>query len=191
MRIGVLEAFYHSAATIGTSGGVIPGATALVSNNFTAVFDIRRYIMKNLSLTLMGGIPPKPAITGEGAVTSLGELGEVRYGVGILTADYHLPQRGGFRPYVGAGTAYAIILKEHDAAVSQLKVHNNWGSVLQAGVEHDFGRKLALFVDFKEVWLAVNAHGLLGGGVPVAAHVKLNPSLVSVGIRFHLHRGWF
>lgn len=191
LRIGILEAFYHSGATIGTSGGVIPGATAIVSNNFTALFDVRRYIMKNLSLSLMGGVPPKPRITGEGAVASLGQLGEVRYGSAILTANYHLPQRGGFRPYVGGGTAYAIILKEHDGAVSQLKAHNNWGSVLQAGVEHEFGRKLALFADFKEVWLAVNAHGALSGGVPVTARVKLNPSLVSVGIRLHLNRGWF
>jgi NADH dehydrogenase len=182
---GATNAFYHSGATIATSGQVIPGATANVSNNLTFVFDVNRYIKNDFSLSLMGGFPPKPTINGEGSVASLGELGKVRYGPAILTADYHLRALGGFRPYVGAGTAYAIILKEHDAAVSDLKVHNNWGTVLQAGAEHQLSRNMALFVDVKEVWLAVDAHGALGGVAPVTARVKLDPTIVSVGVRFH------
>ena len=185
--IGAIGALYHSSATISTSGQSIPGATAKVSNNLTVMFDVRRYITKDLSLSLMGGIPPKPAITGKGSVASLGELGEVRYGPAILTADYHLPKVGAFRPYAGAGTAYAIILREHDSAVSDLKVHNNWGFVLEGGAERKLNRNLVLFVDVKEIWLAVDGHGALGGVVPVTAHVKLNPTIVSVGIRFHLH----
>jgi NADH:ubiquinone reductase (H+-translocating) len=183
--IGSINAFYHSGATIATSGQMIPGATANVSNNYTLMFDVRRYIAKDLSLSLMGGIPPKPTITGKGSVAALGELGKVRYGPAILTADYHLPKLLAFRPYVGAGTAYAIILKDHDAAVSQLRVHNNWGFVLEGGAEHQLSQNLALFVDVKEIWLAVNAHGSLDGVVPVTAHVNLNPTIVSVGIRFH------
>jgi NADH dehydrogenase FAD-containing subunit/outer membrane protein W len=181
---GSINAFYHSGATIATSGQVIPGGTANVSNNLTLMFDVRRYIAKDLSLSLMGGVPPKPTITGEGSVASLGELGKVRYGPAILTAEYHLPKLHAFRPYVGAGTAYAIILKEHDAAVSQLGVRNNWGFVLEGGAEHQLSKNLALFADVKEVWLAVNAHGSLDGVVPVTAHVNLNPTIVSVGIRF-------
>ena len=42
-----------------------------------------------------------------------------------------------------------------------------------------------LFADFKEIWLSVDADGLLAGGVPVTARVKLNPSLFSAGIKFH------
>jgi outer membrane protein len=185
--IGGTNAFYHSGATIASSGQSIPGATANVSNNFTFIFDVNRYVAKDFSLSLFGGFPPKPTVTGEGSVKSLGELGKVRYGPAILTAEYHLPKLRSFRPYVGAGTAYAIILKEHDAAVSDLKVHNNWGFVLQAGAEHKLSKNLALFADIKEVWLAVNAHGYVGGVVPITARVKLNPTVVSVGIRFHLH----
>jgi len=189
--IGSINAFYHSGATIATSGQTIPGATANVSNNYSLMFDVRRYIAKNLSLSLLAGVPPKPTITGEGSVASLGELGKVRYGPAILTAEYHLPKLRAFRPYVGAGTAYAIILKEHDAAVSQLGVRNNWGAVLEAGAEHQLSRNMALFVDVKEVWLAVDAHGSLYGVAPVTAHVNLNPTIVSVGIRFHPSLGIF
>jgi NADH:ubiquinone reductase (H+-translocating) len=183
--IGDINAFYHSGATIATGGQTIPGATANVSNSFTLFLDVRRYIAKDLSVSLMGGVPPKPTITGEGTVVSLGELGKVRYGPSILTAEYHLPKLLAFRPYVGGGTAYAIILKDHDGAVSELGVHNNWGFVLEGGAEHQLTRNVALFAEVKEVWLAVNAHGLLDGVAPVTAHVKLNPSIFSVGIRFH------
>jgi hypothetical protein len=39
------------------------------------------------------------------------------------------------------------------------------------------------------VWLAVNAHGVLSDGTEVKAHVKLNPSLVTVGVKLHLPFG--
>lgn len=184
-RIGVVGVAYHSGATIATNGQVIPGGTAKVSNNVTVTIDVGYDITKNISASLVVGVPPKPIITGKGAVSSLGELGKVRYGPAIFTGYYRFRKWGALRPYAGAGAAYVIIFKEFDAAVSQLKVHNNWGLVLQAGAEYQLSKKLDLFVDFKELWVAVNAQGLLAGGVPVKARVRLNPTLVSAGIKFH------
>ena len=186
-RIGVVGAAYHSGATIATNGQVIPGATAKVSNNVAVTIDVGYDITRSISASLMVGVPPKPMITGEGAVGSLGELGRVRYGPAIFTGYYRFRSWRNIRAYAGAGAAYVIIFKEFDAAVSQLKVHNNWGFVLQAGAEYQLSRKLALFDDFKEVWVAVDAHGLLAGSVPVKARVKLNPSIVSAGIKFHFY----
>src|SRR5262249_19574200 len=113
---------------------------------------------------------------------------QVRYGPVMLTGIYHLPKMGTFRPYVGAGAVYAIILKDHDAAVSHLAVRNNFGVVAQVGVEQQVSKNMALFVDVKELWLSVNAHGTLSGGAPVTARVKLDPTVISAGIRFHLPR---
>ena len=187
-RIAALGAFYHSSATIATSGQLLPGATATVSNNQTATFDIAYDFTRNLFAMLMVGVPPKPTVTGEGTVTSLGALGRVRYGPAILSAGYRIPTRGALRPYVATGAAYAIIVKNHDATVSQLDVHNNWGFVLQAGAEYRLNKAWDLFADFKQLWLAVNADGLLAGGVPVKARVTLNPSLVSAGIKFRFRQ---
>jgi outer membrane protein W len=187
--IGAVNAFYHSGATISTGRQLIPGAPATVSNNLTLMFDVRRYITEDFSLSLMGWVPPEPTITGKRSVASLGELGKVRYRLAILTADYHLSMDA-FGPDVGAGTAYAIILEEHHAAVPQLGARNNWGFVLKRVAQHPLSRNLAMFVDIKEMWLAVNAHDSLDGVVPVTANVNLNPTIVSVGIRLHLHRGY-
>lgn len=183
-RLGMLDAIYHPSATIAMSGQTIPGATATVSNNVTMMFDLGYEITNAFSVQLMGGIPPKPTVTGERTVASLGDLGAVRYGPLVLTGTYHMPRRRGWRPYVGAGAVYAIILDDHDRAVSDLVVLNNFGFVLQGGVERSIANNLELFFDFKEAWLAVDAHGKLAGGVPVTARVRLDPSVIAIGVKF-------
>jgi outer membrane protein len=183
-RIGMLYAIYHPSATIATNGETIPGATATVSNNVTMMFDLGYDITKSFSIQLMGGIPPKPTVTGERTVAALGDLGAVRYGPLFVTGAYHLPRTHGWQPYVGAGTVYAIILDDHDRAVSDLVVLNNFGFTLQGGVERSIADDLEIFVDFKQAWLAVDAHGKLTGEVPVTARITLDPSIVAIGVKF-------
>jgi outer membrane protein len=188
-RVGYLVVPYHSSATIATNGQLLSSGTAKASNNMTLTFEVGYEITRDISVSLTSGIPPKPHITGEGAAASLGMLGKVRYGPAFLTGYYRFPNMDRFRPYVGGGAAYAIIFKEFDGSVKNLQVHNDWGSVLQGGVEYELNSKYTVFVDFKEVWLAVNAHGVLNDGTNVKARVNLNPSLVTVGVKFHLPFG--
>jgi outer membrane protein len=185
-RIAGLGAFYHSSAEIATNGQLLPGASANVTDNSTLTVDVGYDITHDVSALLMVGVPPRPLINGRGTVATLGQLGQVRYGPVILTGRYSVRNWGAFRPYAGTGVAYAIILKNHDAAVSRLDVHNHFGFVLQTGAEWSVGGNWELFADFKQLWLAVNAKGLLTGGVPVKAHVTLNPSLVSLGMKVRL-----
>ena len=188
-RLGLLIAPYHSSATIATNGQLLSGGTAEASNNVSMTFDLGYEITNNISVTVTSGIPVKPHVTGEGAAASLGILGKVRYGPMIVAGQYRFPKIGRITPYVGGGAAYAIIFKNFDGSVKNLRVNNNWGSVLQGGAEYELNSKYTLFVDFKEVWLAVNASGVLSDGTAVKAHVNLNPSLVTVGIKFHLPFG--
>lgn len=187
VRVGPVGAFYHPSAKIATSGHLIPGATATVSNNESVTLDIGYDVSGHFSTMLMVGGPPKPIVTGAGSVAALGDLGRVRYGPAILTGCYRFgraDRRGGFRPYAGMGAAYAIILQEFDGAVSDLEVHNDWGFVLQAGMDYELGRKWDLFIDFKRVWLGIDADGMLAPGVPVTARVTLDPNLISIGAKF-------
>ena len=172
-RVATLTAVYHSSATVATSG-VLPSATVTLDNNVTVGFDVGYDINKHLTATLALGIPPKPTITGEGSLTALGALGRVRYGPAIVTLSYRARLGNSFEVYAGPGTGYAIILKEYDAAVRQLDVHNNWGFVLQAGVKRRFSGKWDLYADFKYVWLDVDAEGFLAG-VPLTAQRRSRP----------------
>jgi hypothetical protein len=94
----------------------------------------------------------------------------------------------GFEIYAGPGTGYAIILKEHDAAVRQLTCTTTWGVVLQAGAERRFPAGWGLFADFKYVWLDVDADVFLPEASP-SPRVRLDPVLVSVGVTFRLLSG--
>jgi outer membrane protein len=151
------------------------------------MFDIGYDPTANTYVMLMAGIPPKPDLNGTGSVTELGKLGSVRYGPAILTGGYRFPVTSNFQPYVGAGFAYAIILHNYDGAVSDLHVHNNFGYALQAGVEYVITRKWQAFLDLKQLWLSVNADGSLGGLVPVTAKVKLDPTIISAGIKYRFN----
>ena len=183
VRIAGLGAFYHSSAEITTHGQLLPGASANVTDNATVTLDVGHDISNNISVVLMVGVPPRPRINGRGTVETLGQLGQVRYGPVILTGRYSIRSWGSFRPYAGTGVAYAIILKNYDAAVARLDVHNHFGFALQTGAEWSVGGNWEIFADFKQLWLAVNAKGFLAGRVPVKAHVTLNPSLVSLGVK--------
>ena len=188
-KVGFLVAPYHSSTVIATNGQTLSGGTAEASNNMSLTFELGYDITKHFSASVMSGIPVKPHVTGEGTAAALGILGKVRYGPTIFSGQYHFPKIGKFRPYVGGGAAYAIILKNIDGSVKDLKVHNNWGSVINGGTEYEVNSKYTFFVDFKEVWLAVNADGVLADGTGVKARVKLNPSLITVGIKFRLPFG--
>lgn len=183
VRAGVLGALYESHATFATSGQVIPGATAHARDNITGIFDVGYDITNNVSVLLMSGIPPRTAVEGRGTVSPLGTLGAVRLGPVFLTGIYRLPGWGGLRPYVGAGAAHAFILKDYDGSVTHLKVHDNSGFALQAGFEYRWSGSWGVFVDYKRLWLHLDADGLLGN-MPVTARVILNPNLVSAGLRY-------
>ena len=183
-RVGALGALYNSHATIATNGSLSPGATARVTDNVTLMFDIGYDLSDRFAVMLMAGVPPRPAVIGEGSVSSFGTLGSVLYGPVFLTGVYRLPEWRGFRPYVGAGVARAIVLRNHDGAVTQLKVHDNWGPALQAGVEYRLKGGRELFIDYKRLWLYVNAEGRLANA-PVRARVTLDPDVISLGVKFH------
>jgi outer membrane protein len=187
VRVGVLEAIYDSSARILTNARVIPGASASVTNNTTVLFDIGYDPTPNTYIMLMAGIPPKPDLNGTGTVSQLGKLGAVRYGPAILTAGYRIPVPGKLRPYVGAGFEYAVMLHDYDGAVSSLSVHDNFGYALQAGLEYAITQKWQAFLDVKQLWLSVNADGLLGGVTPVSAKIKLDPTIVSLGIKLRFN----
>jgi len=182
-RVGLAGMIYHSGATLSSNGIVIPGATVDVSYDVTLTLDVGYDVTKNIFTSLMVGIPPRPAITSQGSVAALGELGAVRYGPAILWGGYRVRRWGAFQPYAGPGVVYAIILKDHSASVSDLHVRNNFGFVLQAGAEYRLRRKWSLFVDVKQMWLGVDAHGFIGPA-PVGAHVKLNPTFFSTGLKY-------
>jgi outer membrane protein len=185
-RIGGLAALYDSSARVATPAGVIPGASAHVNNNYTPSIELGYDFTSQIYAMLMAGYPPRPKISGRGSIDSIGELGAVDYGPLVATVGYRVPFFGRIEPYFGVGAAYAIILRDHDAAVEDLHVRNNFGFAVQAGVEYPLTRRWQIFMDVRRLWLSVDATGALGGEVPIAARVRLDPTLITLGWKVKL-----
>jgi outer membrane protein len=182
-RVGISRIHYNDAASIALGGAVIPRASAGVTDNATLTFDVGYDLSDRWAVMVMAGVPPRASVVGAGSVAPFGKLGSVRFGPAILTAVYRLPEWHRLRPYVGAGGAHLFIIKTYDAAVTDLQAHDSWGVVAQTGVEYRLSEKWELYADYKHVWLRVRADGLLAGE-PVKARVKLNPDVISAGIKF-------
>ena len=185
-RAGALEALYHSDAEIATPEGVIPGASAKVSNNTTAIIELGYDFTPRAFAMLMIGVPPRPRITATGSIAEAGELGAVTYGPAVLTGGFRLPIANRLQFYAGTGVVYAIILRNHDATISNLDVHNHFGYAIQTGLEYTLSPRWAIYADVKQLWLSVDATGVLGD-IPVAAKLRLNPTLLSFGGKFRLN----
>jgi len=183
-RVGIARAHYNSGARIVLDGDIVPGASAKLTDDTTLIVDIGYGLSDQWAVMATVGVPPRAAVVGRGSVSQFGKLGSVRFGPAIVTVVYRLPAWHRFRPYVGAGGAHLFILKSRDGGVTELKAHDSWGFVAQAGVEYPLGPKWALFADYKRIWLKVDADGQLAGE-PVKAGVKLDPDLISAGIKFH------
>jgi len=165
--------------------GIALGVTAHVGENQAVLFDVGYDITTNLSVQMMVGVPPKAGEAGAGSVAALGELGKLRYAPVTMAGYHRFRGWGAFQADVGMGAAYALLLKEPNAAVSALEVDKSWGFVLQARTHYDLGRRCELFFDIKQIWLAVNARGSLASGVATMTTVRLDPTLISAGIDFH------
>lgn len=184
VRTGVAGVLYNSDAIIAAGGVIVPGATAKVTDNVTPMLDIGYNVSDSFAVVAMVGIPPRPEAIGRGTLSPVGKLGAVRLGPVVATVIYRLPEFRGFRAYVGAGGTYAFILRNHDGAVTDLDVSDNWGVALQGGLEYRVNRRLELFVDYKRLWLDLKAEGMLGPA-PVRARVTLDPDVISAGLKLN------
>lgn len=184
VRLGASGVFFHPEATVSAAGSIVPGAADTVSNRATATADVGYYFTKNIAASLTAGVPPRSTLSGAGSLASYGNLGALWYGPAILAAHYHFRNLGAIQPYVGAGATYLIVFKKHDEAIKSLMAHNSFSPVTQAGADYMLNKKWGAFVDCRQTWLSVDAHGSLDGMVPVKAHLKLYPTVVSAGVTY-------
>jgi outer membrane protein W len=106
---------------------------------------------------------------------------------GVL--QWHFAPSGVVDPYVGAGVAYVLFDKTNvfkNALISQVKVKDDAGLALNAGVSFRISRMLALTADGKYVPLKAAANAVYTPGtnpiVPVVLTTKVNPVIFSGGL---------
>lgn len=169
-------------ADMKVGGAVFPGGTVGVDPHFTGTIEIGYSFTKNFSIGFTGGFPPTIDIEGAGSLAGIGKLAEVTYGPTALTAQYTFTDFGPIQPYIGAGPMFMLVFDTKDALLTNFKVDPAIGAVAQAGVDFQLAETWGVYLDVKKAYLRTDATASMGGA-PVTADVKLDPLVLSAGIK--------
>ncbi|SON53588.1 Outer membrane protein W precursor [Hartmannibacter diazotrophicus] len=183
LHVGPAGVFFSESADVSAGGAAVAGSDAKIDNDLAVTLDIGYYVTPDISLSLTLANAPLAVVNGAGSLSGLGALGKLNYLPPVLAVQYHFPEFYHVRPYIGAGVNYTMFFNEKDAALTNFKVDNAFGAVLQAGVDVMLSEQLGLFVDVKHVWLSTDATGVLGA-TPVKADVTLDPTIVTAGLTY-------
>ncbi len=183
VHAGPTGLFMKEGAKIKALGSRLPGANISIDPQATLGLAIGYFVLPNVAIVFSGGIPPLAKIDGAGTISSLGKLGSTVYGPMALTAQYHFNDLGFIKPYIGVGPMAMLVFSTKDAALSNVKIDNAVGAVLQVGADIMLSQQWGLFVDVKKAYLRTDATGSLGP-LPLTARVRLDPLVVSTGITY-------
>lgn len=179
VKLGVGGLILSEKADIKVAGYNFPGANVKVKPQVTAIVEAGYNFTPNWAVSFTTGLPPLAKVEGAGVIRPLGRLANVRYGPMALTVHYHF-DFGAFRPYIGAGPGFLVVVKNYDRAVSNFEMRNALGFAGQIGADYMISDRFGLFVDAKKIYLRTSAVGSLAG-MPIKAKVKLDPLVLTTG----------
>jgi outer membrane protein len=183
LRLGGAGVLFNTDAKFRLAGQTVQGANAKLSNNGAPTFSVDYFLTRSISASLTVGVPPTTTATGTGTLAPLGELGSVQYGPSVTLVKYHVGGLGRIQPWVGAGVTRMLVFGNHDGAITHLKVHPSWGGAFQGGVEYMMDSHWGVYGGVTQLLLRTHAQGM-AEGLPVAAEVALDPTIVEGGLSF-------
>ena len=185
-HVGAARVDFREDVTLAVGGGVVPGASAKLSDETTLAVEVGYQFTPAWSASVLVGVPPTTKVTATGTAAPLGQLGEVRYGPLVFAGQYRFGDSGSVRPYVGAGAVYFMVLESKDGSMQRFDADSKWGSVLQAGVEVPLGERYGLFFDAKKMYLKTHATAVVPafGGAPARAEVTRDPRVLHAGLNW-------
>jgi outer membrane protein len=172
----------NDGSTVYAGGARVVGGKTDISNTLVPTVDITYYFTPNIAAELILGVTPHNA-KGAGTLAGLGKLGSTWLLPPTLTLQYHFTGFGAFKPYVGAGVNYTVFFSNKDNALTNFRVKDSFGGVLQIGFDYMLTRNWGLNVDVKKLFLRPTATGLLGL-TPVRAKLDLDPWIISTGVTY-------
>ncbi len=104
-----------------------------------------------------------------------------------LTGKYHI-DLGGAKPYLGAGFTYFIwvdVDRGKDTiplGVTKTSFSDEFGFVLQAGLDVPINDKAAITLDAKRYWVDTTARWFAGDTVVIKTEHELDPWVLSAGV---------
>lgn len=183
LQSGPAGVAFNEGASIAAGGATIPGASATLSNNATLALGIGYRFSEKFSVIGILGIPPTTTVRGTGPLAGV-TVGRVTYGPAILAANYHIPTKGRFQPFVGAGINVTKVFGTSDDGITSLDADDALGTVLRIGFDYMVDDRNGFFFSANKIFVNTKATGFAPalGGAPIEAQITLDPLV--------LHAGW-
>ncbi|WP_157985947.1 OmpW/AlkL family protein [Teichococcus vastitatis] len=188
IRLGLGFADYQTSGSASSNGVSIPDASVAFGRHAVGSIEAGWRFAPNWSLSVLSGVPPTVSLKGEGAFAELGKLREVTYGSVMAGLQYHPFGRSWIDPYIGVGLDYTFIFGTSGGSMSELRVADNFGPILQAGAEFKLTDRFSFYADVRKIWLSFDAKGVAptgAGPLPVSVEVHPNPLVATFGISYH------
>lgn len=180
---GVAHVLFNASSRIELGGTPVAGGDISLSDNTLLSGSVEWFATRNVSLALVGGIPPTTRVTGTGTLAPSGELGRVKYGLATLLARYHFNASGRLSPYLGAGVTRFMVFSTRDGSVTNLKADGAFAPVAQAGIDYQLSRHVGLFGNATYIPVKTHARGT-SRGLPMTGSATLKSTILKAGLSY-------
>lgn len=173
----------------------LPASTNTKANdNVVPTLAMEYFVTKNISIETIAGTTQHDVDATAGLPVGAELVSDALLLPATVTAKYHFdlgPELGDVKPYVGAGAAYFIWLKDDPGAatlplgVSETDLSDEFGLALQAGFDMPLNDKgFGLSVDVKRYFIDTTARWFIGNTLAIETEHKLDPWVISTGISY-------
>ena len=195
-RAGVAAIAYDVEADVTVQSGGLAGPAPYlggeINEDITLILDIGYQFTDDFSLTFTFGSPFVSVVYatdtpggGTGGALDGVNLGSAQLGALILGGQYWLPEFYGFRPYIGAGVVYSVILDEEDFALQGIEMDNSWGASAQIGVERMMSDTVGFYFDLRKLYLSNDVTAFSPAlGSQLDIELRTDPLVGSTGFVF-------
>ena len=160
------------------------------NDNVVPTLAIEYFLNNNVSIETIAGTTQHDVDTVAGLPAGAELVSDALLLPATVTAKYHF-DLGGVKPYVGAGVAYFMWLKDDPGAatlplgVTETNLSDEFGVALQAGFDVPVNDKgLGISVDVKRYFIDTTAQWVVGNTLAIETEHKLDPWVISAGISY-------
>lgn len=170
--------------------GLPVGTDTEANDNYVPTIAIEYFISDNFSIETIAGTTQHDvdAVSGFPAGTEL--VSDALLLPATVTLKAHF-DAGGIKPYIGAGPAYFIWLKDDPGAatvplgVTETNLSDEFGFALQAGVDVPLGEDgFGITLDAKRYFIGTTAQWYVGDTLVIETEHNLDPWVVSAGVAY-------
>lgn len=173
----ILRAGVATVMPAGESGNTVPaGANAKIEaeNNTQLGLTASYMLSSNVAIGVLASSPFKHDISSAGK-----KIGETKHLPPTITAQYHFPDLGNIKSYLGAGINYTAFFDEKLNNGTSIELKDSLGLALEAGFDVDLGNN---FYANAALWYVDIATEVKLGSTTIINKVDLDPFAAMLGI---------